>query len=97
MNALQAGTQVLVMPASQPAVVKSIESNGTAAAVAQAGDSADLVLHGLPDIAAVGQGSVLCHPQWPAPLTSKFTARVAVLEVSIPVLTGQAVSKEFAQ
>ena len=91
---LQEGTPVLVLPALQPATVKSLDCNGSqVAAVARAGDSADVTLSGLPDESAVGTGSVICHPKWRVPMATKLTARVAVLDVPIPILTGQSVSQ----
>lgn len=84
---------MLVLPALQPATVRSVEHKGAAIAVAQAGDSADVTLQGLHDISAVSPGSVLCHPQWPVPLAVKLTARVAVLDIPIPILTGQSVRR----
>ena len=83
---------MLVLPASQPATIRSVERNGRACGVVQAGDSADVVLQGLPDVSSIGPGSVVCHSQWPVPLAARITARVAVLEVPIPILTGQSVS-----
>ena len=59
--------------------------------MARAGDGADVTLSGV-DAASVGAGSVLCHPDFPAPLAARFEARVVVLEVSVPVLRGQAVT-----
>lgn len=41
----------------------------------------------------VAAGGVVCHPEWPVPLVSRFTARILVLEPPIPVLQGQQVSK----
>ncbi|KAK9787261.1 hypothetical protein WJX73_009440 [Symbiochloris irregularis] len=93
-GALKEGTPVLVLPSHQPATVKSLLCNGstTPSAVARAGDSADVVLSGLVDDSALGPGSVLCHPTWQVPMAAKITARVAVLDVPIPVLTGQPVT-----
>jgi elongation factor 1 alpha-like protein len=41
----------------------------------------------------VAAGGVVCHPEWPVPLVSRFAARILVLEPPIPVLQGQQVSK----
>lgn len=64
--------------------------DGKAASLARAGDGADVTLSGV-DTSAVASGSVLCHPDFPVPLVSKFEARVVVLEVPVPVLRGQQV------
>jgi len=39
----------------------------------------------------VAAGGVVCHPEWPVPLVTRFAARVLVLEPPIPVLQGQQV------
>ena len=83
---------MMVLPAGQAATVRSINSNGSCAAVALSGNSVDIILQGLSDLSAVGPGTVVCHPQWPVPLAAKLTVRVAVLDIAIPILTGQAVS-----
>jgi elongation factor 1 alpha-like protein len=90
-GALRPGSKVLVLPSREAGVVKSIEVDGAPAALARAGDTADVVLAGV-DPGAVGPGSVLCHPDFPAPLAAKFRARVVVLDVAIPVLRGQQVT-----
>lgn len=90
---LQANTPVLVLPENQPATVRSVECNGQAVEVAHAGDSVDIVLLGLPDEASVGPGSVVSHPRWRTPVASKLTARVAALDVPMPILTGQPVRR----
>ncbi|PSC70924.1 HBS1 isoform X1 isoform B [Micractinium conductrix] len=90
-GALRPGSKVLVMPSGQPATVKSLEVDGKPASLARAGDSADVTLAGI-DTSAVGAGSVVCHPDFPVPLVSKFEARVVVLEVPIPLLRGQQVT-----
>ena len=41
----------------------------------------------------VAAGGVVCHPEWPVPLVSRFAARILVLEPPIPVLQGQQVGK----
>ena len=87
----------MVLPAALPATVRSVEHSGSAAQVAQAGDAVELILQGLPDLAAVGAGSVVSHPQWPVPMAAKLTARVAVLDVPIPILTGQAVCSNVSR
>lgn len=87
-GALCPGCKVLLMPAGQPATVKSIEVDGKPATLARAGDSADVTLTGV-DATAVCSGTVLCHPDFPVPLVDKFEARVVVLDVAIPVLRGQ--------
>lgn len=58
--------------------------------MARAGDSAEVAVSGL-DLSSVPRGAVLCHYDYPAPLVTRFEARVLVLDVTIPVLKGQQV------
>lgn len=62
-----------------------------AATLARASDSADLVLSGIEPNSAFA-GAVLCHPDFPVHLASKVEARVLVLDISIPILKGHAVT-----
>jgi hypothetical protein len=61
------------------------------APLALAGDSADVLLSGI-DAAALHAGAVLCHPEFPVHLAVKFTVQVLVLQVSLPILKGHAVT-----
>ena len=87
---LQAGTRILVQPGNHAGTVKSVEMNNTAVPLAMVGDTVDVALNGI-DAAAVSAGSMLCLPQWPVPLVSRFEARVVVLEVAMPILKGRQV------
>jgi elongation factor 1 alpha-like protein len=51
----------------------------------------DIAITGL-DPTAAFQGSVLCHPDFPVRLAVSFEARVLVLDVSVPLLKGAAVT-----
>lgn len=52
---------------------RSLEVDGKPAALARAGDSADVTLAGVePNV--VGAGSVLCHPDFPVPLVDRWGA-----------------------
>jgi len=87
---LQAGLRVLVQPGSHAGTVKSVEMNGAAVSLAMAGDTVDVALNGI-DTAAVSVGSMLCLPQWPVPLGTRFEARVVVLDIAMPILKGRQV------
>jgi len=88
---LQAGIRILVQPGNHAGTVKSVEMNGTAVSLAMAGDTVDVALNGI-DTAAVSVGSMLCLPQWPVPLVTRFEARVVVLDIAMPILKGRQVS-----
>ena len=36
-------------------------------------------------------GAVICHPEWPVPLVTRFQACIRLLEVPIPITKGQQV------
>lgn len=57
------------------------------AKIARAGDSVELSVAGI-DPTNVLQGSVMCPPDFPAPLVTRFEARVVVLDAPIPLLKG---------
>ncbi|KAL4857598.1 HBS1-like protein [Chlorella vulgaris] len=90
-GALRPGSRVLVMPSAQQATVKALEVDGKAVSLARAGDSADVTLAGI-DATAVGSGSVLCHPDFPVQLVTRFEAQVVVLDVMVPILRGHQVT-----
>lgn len=97
-GAVMPGDKVLLMPSGDIATVKSIEKEGHRVhgshgglTLARAGDSVDLVLSGV-DANAVRTGDVVCHPDFPCRLSDRFQARIMVLDVTVPVLKGQAVT-----
>ena len=79
-----------MQPGNHTGSVKSVEMNGAAVSLALAGDTVDVALNGI-DAAAVSAGSMLCLPQWPVPLVSRFEARVVVLDLAMPILKGRQV------
>ena len=89
--AMQAGTKVVMQPGNHAGSVRSVEVNGAPVPLAMAGDTVDVALNGI-DAAAVSAGSMLCHPQWPVPLVSRFMARVVVLDIAMPILKGRQVN-----
>ena len=80
----------MVQPGNHTGSVKSVEMNSIAVLLAMAGDTVDVALNGI-DAAAVSAGSMLCLPQWPVPLVSRFEARVVVLDLAMPILKGRQV------
>ena len=88
---VQAGTRI-TGAAGQPHRHRQERGDEQRIAVplAMAGDTVDVALNGI-DAAAVSAGSMLCLPQWPVPLVSRFEARVVVLEVAMPILKGRQV------
>ncbi|KXZ51213.1 hypothetical protein GPECTOR_13g700 [Gonium pectorale] len=102
-GALRPGSKVALVPAAaagQLFAVRSIEVAGAPAHLARAGDSCEVALvaaHGggggaALEPGAVAAGAVLCHPDFPAVLVTRFELRIVVLDVSVPLLRGQAVT-----
>ncbi|KXZ49597.1 hypothetical protein GPECTOR_20g453 [Gonium pectorale] len=100
---LRPGSKVALVPAAaagQLFAVRSIEVAGAPAHLARAGDSCEVALvaaHGggggaAMEPGAVAAGAVLCHPDFPAVLVMRFELRVVMLDVSVPLLRGQAVT-----
>lgn len=81
-----------MQPGNHAGSVKSVEMNSMAVPLAMAGDTVDVVLNGV-DAVAVSAGSMLCLPQWPAPVVSRFEARVVVLDIAMPILKGRQVGQ----
>lgn len=90
-GAMRPGSKVLLVPGYEPATVKSIEVSGQPVQLARAGDSADVVLTGV-DASNLAIGAVLCHPEYPVPVVRRVEMQVVVLDVTVPVLKGQAVT-----
>ncbi|KAG2439867.1 hypothetical protein HYH02_010497 [Chlamydomonas schloesseri] len=100
-GAMRSGSKVVLVPGpAQPFTVRSLEVGGAATSLARAGDSCEvaLVAHGggggggAIDPSMVTPGAVLCHPDFPAVLVTKFELRIVVLDVPVPLLRGQAVT-----
>ncbi|KAF5841984.1 translation elongation factor EF1A/initiation factor IF2gamma [Dunaliella salina] len=87
-GALRAGSKVLVVPGQVSGSIRSMEVGGQPVQLVRAGDAAELALSGM-DASGIPTGAVLCHPEFPVPLATKFELRVVVLEVAVPVLKGQ--------
>lgn len=81
---------MLVQPGGHQAMVRSVEMDGQAAALARAGDTADVVLAGV-DATALAVGAVVCHPDWPVPVAGRLEARIVVLDLPLPILKGRQV------
>ncbi|KAK3254812.1 hypothetical protein CYMTET_35983 [Cymbomonas tetramitiformis] len=87
---LRAGTRVLVAPVMELATVKVVEMAGAAVAAAQAGDTVDVGLVGV-DPLHLRAGTVLCDPEFPVAVASRFEVRIMTLDLRIPLLRGHQV------
>lgn len=55
------------------------------------GDQATITLSGI-EIQNVSVGNILCDPQNPIPVASKFEARIVVFNIAVPITKGYSVS-----
>lgn len=84
-----AGDKVLISPTKEGGVVKSIMMGETSLITrcAFAGDHISLALLG-PDISNVQVGNVVCDPNDPVAVATKFRARIIVFNVKVPITIG---------
>ncbi len=90
-GALAPGSRVRLSPSGALATVRSIAVGGAPAPVARAGDAAEATLAGL-DPGAVAPGDVVCDAEHAVPAAQRFTARLVVLDVPVPILRGAQVT-----
>lgn len=82
------GSKVIVLPASENSLVKSIERHdGMRVEFALAGDHVTLTCHGI-DIMKIQSGSVLSDIQNQIPVVTEFKARVIIFNIGVPVTRG---------
>lgn len=90
-GSIQYNDKVVIMPSSQAAIVKSVQTDESIdAAVAYAGDQCILALTST-DLANVSVGDVLCHPESPISVAQRFEARLVFFNMNRPVLSGSPV------
>lgn len=88
---VQVGDNVRSVPGDAVAAVRTIEiDDGDTAPYAVAGQNVTLYLANV-DSNQLAIGSVLCPPNRPARLISRFTAQILVFDVSTPIIPGTAV------
>ncbi|XP_068972204.1 protein HBS1 isoform X1 [Bombus flavifrons] len=81
------GDKVLVLPRNETAVIKGLQIDEVSITNAFAGDQVSLILSGI-DQQNVGIGDIICNPQNPVPVTTRFQAHVVVFAVKIPIMKG---------
>ncbi|KAL3285327.1 hypothetical protein HHI36_019436 [Cryptolaemus montrouzieri] len=86
-GALNVGDKVLICPNKETATVKSLAIDELSQAVVFAGDQATVTLSGI-DMQNVSVGNILCDPQDPVQVTSKFEARIVVFNIRVPITKG---------
>ncbi|XP_028133822.2 protein HBS1 isoform X2 [Diabrotica virgifera virgifera] len=84
---LSVGDKVLVCPNREAAVVKSLAIEEASKTVVFAGDQVTVALSGV-EMQNVFIGNILCDPQSPVQVASKFLARIVVFNVTVPITKG---------
>ncbi|XP_045465196.1 HBS1-like protein isoform X1 [Harmonia axyridis] len=86
-GALNVGDKVLVCPNKETASVKSLSIDEVSQNVVFAGDQATVTLSGI-DMQNVSVGNILCDPQNPVQVASKFETRIVVFNLTVPITKG---------
>ncbi|KAA8494727.1 HBS1-like protein [Porphyridium purpureum] len=92
-GSIMAGDKLQIMPMGELANVKSVQTGDLKMEVACAGDNAvtlalNFVQNGV-DASLLVSGAVLCDPENPVPMLSRFEAQIIILShVSAPILPG---------
>ena len=89
-GAAMSGTNVRVAPSGRIVKIKKLQACGEPLTLARAGDAAEAGLLGLEE-GEVRQGDILCHPNFPVPVVRRLEARVATLDIMVPLLKGREV------
>jgi len=84
---VQNGDRVLLMPAGEQGSIKALTHRETSVKWAAAGDHVTMTVTGV-DVAHVSVGSVLCDTISPIKASSRFTARIVVFNVEMPIIKG---------
>ncbi|CAH9069467.1 unnamed protein product [Cuscuta europaea] len=87
---LQTGFKVRIMPSREIATVRTLERDLQVCPSAKAGDNVTVNLHGI-DGNQVMAGDVLCHLDYPVPVTNHLELKVLTLDISTPLVIGSQV------
>lgn len=85
------GDRALVCPSRELATVKALAIEDVPQQTTFAGDQVAVTLSGI-DMQNVSVGYILCDPQNPVQISSKFQARIVVFNVTVPITRGFPVS-----
>ncbi|CAH9060518.1 unnamed protein product [Cuscuta epithymum] len=87
---LQTGFKVRIMPSGEIATVRTLERDLQVCQSAKAGDNVTVNLHSI-DGNQVMAGDVLCHLDYPVPVTNHLELKVLILDISTPLVIGSQV------
>lgn len=79
--------KVLVGALREQALVKSLLIDEMPLNTAFAGDQVSVILSGI-DVNNIMVGNIICEPQHPIPVSSRFQARILVFNVKVPITIG---------
>ncbi|XP_055913848.1 protein HBS1 [Eupeodes corollae] len=79
--------KVLVGPSREQALVKGLSIDEASKLTVFAGDQVSVTLAGV-DINTINVGCIICDPQNPIPVTSRFQCRILVFNVKVPITIG---------
>lgn len=79
--------RVLVGPSREQAQVKGLSIDDASKLTVFAGDQVSVTLAGI-DINTINVGCIICDPQNPIPVTSRFQCRILVFNVKVPITIG---------
>jgi translation elongation factor TU len=83
------GQSILVMPLKLPALVKAIDVDEERKQWAIAGSTAVLtVLGDATQLAQVRPGAMVCTPDHPIPVSTRFIAQIVTFDIHIPITAG---------
>ncbi|XP_053955476.1 protein HBS1 [Anastrepha ludens] len=84
---LSVNDRVLVGASREQAQVKGIQIDELSQTNAFAGDQVSVTLSGV-DMSTLSVGCIICDPQNPIPVTTRFQARILVFNVTVPITIG---------
>ncbi|KAK3921301.1 HBS1-like protein [Frankliniella fusca] len=87
---VQPGDRILVSPLGETAFIKALLVDEMPIQVAFAGDCVSATISGL-DQQNISVGYILCDPQRPIPITSRFQARIVIFQLKVPITKGYSV------
>lgn len=77
----------MICPSKEVSMVKSLFIDDLSQNVVFAGDQATVTLSGV-EMQNVSIGNVLCDPQYPVQVATKFQARIVVFNMKVPMTKG---------
>lgn len=79
-----------MIPSGVKAKVLSIKRDSRTCSVAKAGDNVAITLQNI-DSDSMMSGYVLCHPEFPVPVSNHLELKIFVLDISTPIVVGSQV------